>query len=369
MSSALDYELTASELRRDARDPAQVVVPQGIAISSAPAGDTVFQGIDLTGLIRQATLAASSHNSQPWLFRPDPSNGTITILPDFTRRLPVSDPNDSHLFRSLGCAAENLVHAASAQGRLATVRYDGTQRAVIVELRKPADGHQLQPSDLASAIAVRQCTRCEYAGLPVSLDHLRLLQRSGAGSGVRIELLSTESEKANLIEYVAQGNHVQLHDREYRQELISWLRFNDDEALRSRDGLASRVTGNPNLPRWMAANLLLPFLLTAHGQSDIDARNIHSSAGIAVFLATNGNDEASWVQSGRAFERFALRAAQLDIRVAPMNQPVEVSSVRTQFQSWLGLHGNETVQMVVRFGYGPLAPYSLRRPVESVILK
>jgi hypothetical protein len=52
-----------------------------------------------------------------------------------------------------------------------------------------------------------------------------------------------------------------------------------------------------------------------------------------------------------------------------MNQPVEVSSVRTQFQSWLGLHGNETVQMVVRFGYGPLAPYSLRRPVESVILK
>ena len=48
-------------------------------------------------LVRQATLAASSHNTQPWKFRV--AEQSITILPDFTRRTPVVDPDDHHLAR------------------------------------------------------------------------------------------------------------------------------------------------------------------------------------------------------------------------------------------------------------------------------
>src|SRR5579864_6603964 len=61
-------------------------------------------------LIRYATLAANSHNSQPWRFTFEERR--VVIAPDFTRRLPVVDPRDHHLFVSLGCAAENLVLAA-----------------------------------------------------------------------------------------------------------------------------------------------------------------------------------------------------------------------------------------------------------------
>lgn len=38
-------------------------------------------------LVRQATLAASSHNTQPWKFRLLADG--IDILPDFSRRRPV----------------------------------------------------------------------------------------------------------------------------------------------------------------------------------------------------------------------------------------------------------------------------------------
>ncbi len=55
-------------------------------------------------LIRYATLAPNSHNTQAWRFAAAP--GEITIHPDFTRRTPVVDPDDHHLFVSLGCAAE-----------------------------------------------------------------------------------------------------------------------------------------------------------------------------------------------------------------------------------------------------------------------
>ncbi|MBS1167518.1 MAG: Tat pathway signal protein, partial [Proteobacteria bacterium] len=60
-------------------------------------------------LIRLATLAANSHNTQPWRFQV--AETAIDIRPDPSRLTPVVDPDEHHLFVSLGCAAENLVIA------------------------------------------------------------------------------------------------------------------------------------------------------------------------------------------------------------------------------------------------------------------
>ena len=78
---------------------------------------------DMRDLVRFATLAANSHNTQPWKFRI--AENTVDILPDFSRRTPVVDPDDHHLFVSLGCGAENLAIAANARGSRATVTIHG----------------------------------------------------------------------------------------------------------------------------------------------------------------------------------------------------------------------------------------------------
>lgn len=70
---------------------------------------------DLQDVVRYAALAASSHNTQPWRFLI--ADRTIEIRPDFRRRMPAVDPDDHHLFVSLGCAAANLALAAAAIGR------------------------------------------------------------------------------------------------------------------------------------------------------------------------------------------------------------------------------------------------------------
>ncbi|MFM9887270.1 MAG: Tat pathway signal protein, partial [Burkholderiales bacterium] len=75
------------------------VVPRHEAL-----GSTTNEYMDL---VRYATLAASSHNTQPWTFKIEP--GRIAILPDLSRRCPAVDPDDHHLYASLGCAAENLL--------------------------------------------------------------------------------------------------------------------------------------------------------------------------------------------------------------------------------------------------------------------
>jgi len=76
-------------------------------------------------LVRYATLAANSHNTQPWRFRARLHG--IDIEADRTRRLAVVDPDDHHLFASLGCAAENLLIAAGASDKHDAVRFESRQ--------------------------------------------------------------------------------------------------------------------------------------------------------------------------------------------------------------------------------------------------
>jgi len=316
--------------------------------------------LDARELIRHATLASSSHNTQPWKFRIQ--QDSITILPDFSRRCPAVDPDDSHLFKSLGCAAENLVHAAAAQGFSADVRFDPGEDGVIVLLNRDASARATR---LYQAIAKRQCVKTAYDGTPLVASELEILEKAGERENVRTIMLLSEAQKDAVIDYVTRGNLAQLTDRAFRDELVSWIRFNPGEAIRTGDGLSGRTSGQPALPTWLA-KWIIGLVLTPKGQAETDARNIRSSAGVAVFVSSH-NDKAAWVEVGRAYEHFALQAASLDVRTAFINQPIEVRPLRPQLESWLGIDG-EHAQLMVRFGHGPMAPFSLRRPIDDVII-
>jgi hypothetical protein len=329
--------------------PAQVATGDGQAIRSE--------------LVRYATLAPSSHNTQCWKFRVE--QDAIAIVPDLSRRTPSVDPDDHHLYVSLGCAAENLVQAALAHGLKAQPRFDtagGGEIGVALEATRPVS------SPLFQAIPVRQSTRAEFDGKPVSSAELRLLEQAGTGKGVQLILLSDRAAMEKVLEHVVEANSAQMNDPAFVAELKEWIRFGSDEAVRSGDGLYSITTGNPSLPRWLGS-ALFTMLLTPKSENDKYARQIRSSAGIAVFVSQADAKEsqpANWVEVGRAYERFALQATALGIRNAFLNQPVEVATLRPRFASFLGV-GSRRPDLVVRFGRGPGMPRSLRRPLEAVL--
>jgi hypothetical protein len=191
---------------------------------SAAAGDYV-------NLVQLATLAASSHNTQPWRFELKP--GRIVILPDFSRRCPAVDPDDHHLFASLGCAAENLLLAARAAGLAGHPSYDVARSLLSVELES-ATPERCQRFE---AIALRQCSRARYDGSSLSVSELRALEAAGSGPGVGISLIADESRKEQVAEYVAAGNRAQFADPHWAREMRKWIRFNAREAASKRDGL------------------------------------------------------------------------------------------------------------------------------------
>ncbi len=311
-------------------------------------------------LVRCSTLAPSSHNTQCWKFRVRDSS--IAIEPDLARRCPVVDPDDHHMFVSLGCAAENLAQAALAYGLQANASFDpqGTG-AVSVSL----DATRALASSLFQAIPERQCTRGDYDGKPLSTEELRLLEQAGSGKGVRVMLLTERPAMEKVLEYVVAGTTAQINDPAFVAELKTWIRFSAGEAIRTGDGLFTGSTGNPSMPRWLGSTFL-GFFLTPKSENERYARQVRNSAGIAVFVS-DANDKPHWVEAGRCYERFALQATVLGIRNAFMNQPVEVGSIRPQFAAALGL-GNSRPDLVVRFGRGPALPSSMRRPVQSVLV-
>lgn len=309
-------------------------------------------------LVRLATLAASSHNTQPWRF--ERRDDAILIRPDRGRRCPVVDPDDAHLYRSLGCAAENLVHAASLHGLAAAVTFDRELDAVVVGLTPAPDR---SPTALAAALTTRQCTRTAYDGEPVPEPELAELRAAGTSGSTRCLIVTDRSAVAPIADLVDEGNRRQLRDRAFRAELVRWVRFNPAAALRRRDGLAGQVNGQPSLPTFLG-RLLAPVVIRAEPQVRTDRARIESSAGVAAFVSA-GADEAAWVDAGRCYERFALRADLLGIRTAFTNQPIEVPELRPRLRSALGT--DDEPQLLVRFGRAPYAPYSLRRPVDDVL--
>lgn len=307
-------------------------------------------------LVRFATLAANSHNTQPWIF--SARGNEITIAPDFSRRCPAVDPDDHHLFVSLGCAAENLILAASALGWRADPVVDGDRIVIALEQAPPT------ASALAAAIPVRQCTRAAFDGKPVAPETLRRLEDACREPDVTALLMTERAAIAGVTDYVLEGNSAQMRDKAFMRELVSWLRFNEAEALATTDGLFAPASGNPSLPSWLARPLMKLFF-SESGENKKYREQLASSAGVVV-LAADCSDKSHWIAAGRACQRFGLQATALGLKYSFVNQPVEVATLRPQFATSLGL-GERRCDIVMRFGTGPNLPKSLRRSPEMVM--
>jgi len=310
--------------------------------------------------LRYATLAANSHNTQPWRFRvegPAAQPQAIALAPDPARRTPVVDPDDHHLHVSLGCAAENLLLAAGLSGRAGQIESaDASGVRCGFAGTAPAD-------PLAEAIPWRQSTRAAYDGRPLPPAEVESLVRAAALPGVDVVVLTDRARLGRLRDLVVAGNTAQMNDAAFVAELRQWLRFNPAQAMARGDGLFSATTGNPSLPAWLGP-LAFRLAYRPAPENARQAAQLDASAG-AVLLFAQREDAAGWVQVGRASQRLQLAATRMELRTAFVNQPVEVPALRAELAALAGLPGRRP-DLVLRFGRGPRLPWSPRRTVVQV---
>lgn len=313
---------------------------------------------DMHYLVHHAVLAANSHNTQPWRFLT--GERYIEITPDKTRATPVVDPDDHHLFASLGCALENLSIAAAAAGAQAEASFVSESAGLRIDL-EPRQAH-VDPR--YAAIRRRQCTRANFDGRRVDPAILAQLEKAAAVPGCSVQLVTDKAAMDKILGLIVAANTAQIEDPAFVTELKSWIRFNAASAAATGDGLYAACSGNPTLPSWLG-KMLLPYVLTAESENAKCISQVRSSAGLAIFVS-DSDDPEHWVQAGRSYQRFALEATLLGLKHAFLNQPVEVVRFRPQLAALLGISGQRP-DLIVRFGYGPDMPFSMRRPVAAVM--
>jgi nitroreductase len=145
---------------------------------------------DFKQIIYYATKAPSGHNTQPWKFQIE--DDAIIIQPDYSRSLPIVDPDNHALFISLGCALENLLIAANYYGYQANGQlYSGQNPFIRVDMQK---GERNGESELFSQIEVRQSTRNTYNGEPIPEEHLLQLLQAARQENTRCIILTQMEE-------------------------------------------------------------------------------------------------------------------------------------------------------------------------------
>lgn len=315
---------------------------------------------DFIQIANYASKAPSGHNTQPWKFHI--ADDTITIIPNLQVALPVVDANNRELFISLGCAVENLCIAASYLGYTTHI-IECSIKGIILELIK---NHLTLKDPLFSQIKKRQTNRSTYDSNKISNEILQQLQSIRKENTVHFYFAEIGAPLADTItKYIMKGNKIQMNNIAFKNELLSWMRFNKKQVEATHDGLSYQVFGTPPLPGILARPIVSLFL-TSNIQNQSDRKKINSSSHF-VICTTRQDTINEWINFGRTLQRFLLKATEIGVSYAFLNQPCEVSTLASDLQEKLPIN-KEIPILIMRIGYTKQVPYSPRKKIETLLV-
>ena len=324
-----------------------------------------------------ASLAPSSHNTQPWVVRiVEPQHWIIGS--DKDRRLPAVDPENRELLLSLGAFLENLVLAAGTFGFRVDISLLARtpQYQEVIDLRLPKDRIQSYPLE---RIRKRRTVRSGYLNEPLKPEDLKfitghddracaLMPSASGGFPRHAFFFPYDTPQARFLSAgTIEANRSQVSREAPQAELADWIRWSGKEGRRHRDGLtpeSMEITG-------MAGLYVRTFfdrqsiLGKSFRDKTVDTVAAQVKAGAGWLVVTSPDSALSTlITYGMVFENILLRTRERGIAFHPMTQMLEEEAWKKQAARELGLPGQ--VQWILRLGYLKTYPdpVSLRRPVS-----
>lgn len=315
-------------------------------------------------ILNYAILAPSSHNTQPWCFKID--SGAIYLLADRTRSLPVADPDGRELIISCGAALFNLriaLHHFGYTGKIKTFP-DPTNPDLLacIELGH-SSGETTDGKLLFQAIKKRHTNRHDYQDWNVPETLLKTLQKDTISEGANLQIVKGDILRASVTELIAQGDHLQMADPNFRNELATWVR---PSTSKSHDGLPIYTHGIDEHFEFATPLFALVLRTLDMGYSVAErSRKLLECSPAIVILTTDFDKPADWLAAGQALERVLLRAQVVKLFASFLNQPVQVPELRSQLSKLLGDNGYP--QIMLRLGFGLETKPTPRRTVDEVV--
>jgi nitroreductase len=339
-------------------------------------------------LVQAAILAANSHNTQPWLFKIGDSS--IELHADTERNAGALDPYLREQHIGLGCALENLMLAAAAQGYAATATlFAGKLSSIAATPKLPLVARVdwtpglKHANELYDAIPHRHTNRNPYYLKALPADFIESIhQLTNDESDIKLFLFNTEADRARIVDMIVKANHVVYADPQVELGSDPWIRTNWSDIQTFRDGIIVDEFGDP--PLTTASGKFLPQSLkkfaSRHGllESPSYADILKATPLFGLIALRDRYDKEQNLRAGRIWQRAHLFATARGIAGRPVNEAVElIDNQRLHNQppqaeaALAELTGDNSWKptFMFRFGY-PIRDVSPspRRPVKDALI-
>lgn len=329
--------------------------------------EQLFGKSDLYKILDYASLAGSSHNSQPWKAEVQ-SNDSILVFADSSRLLGVVDPKGAELFISVGAFIENLDIAAHALGyKTEIIQYNTELNSAmpLASIKLKKSGLPQNLTDLKE-MELRTTLRIPFQNLPLKwADAEKLVSMAPS----EIILLSSDSPEGRFVAAKElEAYRIQAYQKDAQDELASWMRFSDKDVNTKRDGLTPAGMGIKGIAGFMVRNFMKPedSKRASFVKSGVEKtqRQVENCGGW-ILISTENDNVGDWIKVGRIYERLNIQCRWLKLGFHPMNQLIEVPEIEKEVNAKLAQGRN--IRFVARVGYVDEQPVSVskRRPVES----
>ncbi|MFZ0319809.1 MAG: hypothetical protein WAL56_11845 [Candidatus Sulfotelmatobacter sp.] len=341
----------------------------------------------LLALVRAAILAASPHNTQPWLFKI--TNTSIELYLDPKRNVGALDPylREEHI--GMGCALQNLLLAAAANGyQFKVTTIPGKLGPIPADLapkllaRVDLVPGKPEESELYDAIPRRHTNRGPYIpGKPLPPEFVADLGRlTGDEPDVKLFLFTAEPDRRKLAAIISAANDAIYSDPEVERGSGRWIRSRWNEVQKFGDGLSVDAFGQP--PLATAAYKVMPLWLdrwiVSRGPKDGYTQLMLRASLMGIISVRDRYDQENCLRAGQIWQRSHLLATARGVAGRPCNEAVEMIDYERAHErpplraAQLGeLIGEPAWQptFVFYMGYPTLTAHaSPRRPVQSVVL-
>jgi len=321
---------------------------------------------DTCRILYYASLAGSSHNTQPWKVIAY-GNDSLLIYPDFSRKLTVVDHEGRELYMSVGAFIENLETAACCLGYETETKYgnfsgDSPEPLASVTLIKSGP---LKNSEELKKIELRRTLRIPFDTLSLTEnDRKRLTSIDN-----NIHFIPGDSEQGDYMQQNAlEAYTLQSGDNDAQDELAFWIRFSNKEVKTKRDGLSSAGMDIKGVSGFFVRT----FFKAGDSKKAMfvekgieKTRQQVDKCGGWIVITQDSSCIMSWLNTGRLYERINLECRSLGLGFHPMNQIVEEPEFAGPVNRYLGYNGK--IMFIARIGYvqNYPEPVSVRRAVEE----
>ncbi|SHJ57705.1 hypothetical protein SAMN02745165_02699 [Malonomonas rubra DSM 5091] len=343
-------------------------------------------------IIEYAIMAPSGDNCQPWRFSVTGKQINLYNIPE--RDTSLYNLHQRASLVSHGAVLENIEICAPSFGLTADIRLlpdqtDPNLIATALLTECPTKNHEL-----LDTISKRHTNREAYSSVEISNTQRKKLMTLGTQDGQEVWLSQTTAERKSLAKLLSYNERLVFEIHELHQFLFEHLRWTDEEAIKTGDGLDIKTLGLNSIDKY-AFNFLKNWqfvnLLNKVGFSKIiefKGRQLLNTASSVAILSITGSEPKDYVQGGQLWQRFLLHLAKEGLTAHPVAglafllQSVKEGSLKnhlnnSQLQRLNAIlndlqqmtnSNDSTLLSMFRIGQGAEVTRALRKPVECFIV-